>query len=114
MNLNTNQILAILSAILSVLVVSTAQLTDLFGVGTAKTIVSMAALVNSILSSVLAVVSSQGQQVRNVLAMPGVDKLTVNSDANQTLSQIAIDPQQTKIAPTLASASAVAATAKGA
>src|SRR6185437_2136156 len=51
--------------------------------------------------------AGQGQTVKDVLAMPGVDGLTVNKNANQTLASIAMDPTQDKIAPTPADASKV-------
>jgi hypothetical protein len=113
MQLNLNQIMAIIVAILSVLITSTAQLTDLFGAGTAKNIVSVAGLMNSLLSSVLAVLSSQGATVKSVLAMPGVQKIDVNADANKTLAAIAVDPAQNKIGPTPEAISTVTQTAKG-
>lgn len=113
MNLNGKQIIAIVSAVLSVLMISTAQLTDLLGASMAKTIVTIAGLVNMIMSSINAALASQSQQIKDVLAMPGVDKINVNAQANPTLAAIAIDPKQDKIAPTMAAQTAVEATAKG-
>lgn len=114
MNLNRNQIIAITIAILGVLIGSTAQLTDLFGPGNTKTIISVASLLNSILSSVLAVISSQGGQVRDVLAMLGVEHIDVNGAANKTLAAIAIDPNVDKIAPTPQALNQVTQTAQAA
>lgn len=114
MNLNQNQIIAITIAVLSVLAGSTAQLTDLFGGGTAKTIISVATLGNAVLSSILAVVSSQGSQIKSVLAMPGIQHVDVNAQANPVLAALAVDPTVNKIAPTQAAAAQVAATAKAA
>lgn len=99
MNLNRNQILAIIIAILSVTAASTAQLTDIFGPGPTKTIISLAGLLNSALSSILAVVTSQSNVVKDTLAMPGVENIQINRQANQTLASIAVDPAQDKIAP---------------
>ena len=112
MNLNRNQIIAITIAILGVMIGSAAQLTELFGVGVTKTIISVASLLNSILSSVLAVISSQGGQVHDVLAMPGVEHIDVNAAANKTLAAIAIDPSVNKIAPTQAALQQVTRTAQ--
>lgn len=112
MNLNGKQIISIVLAIVSVLMISTTQLTDLFGPGTAKTIVSIAGLVNLTLSSVMAALTSQTNQVKDVLAMPGVDKINVNGQANATLAAIAVDPSIDKISPTPAAQSKVEATAK--
>ena len=114
MNLNRNQIISIVIAVLSVMAGSTAQLTDLFGPGIAKTIISVAGLCNTILSTVLAVISSQGAQVHDVLAMPGVEHIDVNAAANKTLAAIAIDPSVNKIAPTQAALQQVTQTAQAA
>ena len=113
MNLNRNQIIAIVIAILSVLGGSAAQLTDLFGPGITKIIIAASTLGTTALSSVLAVVTSQSAQIKDVLAMPGVDKINVNAAANQTLAAIAVDPHVDKIAPTPAAEQQVSATAKG-
>lgn len=113
MNLNAKQIISIIGAILSVLMISTAQLTDLLGPTAAKSLVSIAGLFNMILSSVMAAITSQGSTVKDVLAMDGVAKINVNEKANATLAALAIDPKQDKISPTVAAQSAVEATAKG-
>lgn len=112
-NLNLKQVISIIIAILGVLMISTTQLTDLFGAGTAKTIASVAALLNSILGSALAVITSQGSTLRDVLAMPGVEKVDVNALANRTLAQMAVDPATNKIAPTIEALDSVVKTAKG-
>ncbi len=111
MTLTRNQILAIVIAILGVLMASTAQLTDLVGPGTTKTIQSLAGILNSVLASVLAVITGQSGIIKDASAMPGVEKITVNSQANATLATLAVDPQQSKIAPTPQAAQAVQATA---
>lgn len=100
MNLNRNQVLAITIGVLSALAVSTAQLTDIFGPGAAKTIISVAGLLNSILSSILAGSTGQSGIIKDALAMPGVENIQVNRQANQTLASIAVDPAQDKIQPT--------------
>ncbi len=97
MNLNGKQILAIFGAVLAALMVSTTQLTDLFGPTVTKTIISTAGLIGLILNSITAAISGQGQMVRDVAAMPGVEKIQINSQANQTLAQVATDPQQPKV-----------------
>lgn len=100
MNLNAKQIIAIMVAVLSVLSGSTAQLTDLLGPTSAKVVISIASLTMTILSSIMAVLTSQNQTVKEVAAMPGVAKVTVNADANQVLAAAAIDPGQPKIGAT--------------
>lgn len=97
MNLNGKTILAICGAVLSVLMVSTAQLTDLFGPGITKSIISVAGLTNMILNSITVALSTQGSLVKEVAAMPGVERIQVNTQANQTLAQVATDPQQPKV-----------------
>lgn len=97
--LNRNQLLAIVIATLSVLMASTAQLTDLFGVALAKAVVSGAGLLNGILSSWLAVLTSQSGLVHDVQDMPGVERIQVNRQANTTLAQIALDPEAQKVVP---------------
>jgi hypothetical protein len=114
MNLNGKQIIAIIAAVLSVLMISTAQLTDLFGAGVAKTIVSVAGLANTVINSVLAVITSQSAQVQSVLDMPGVSRIGVNADANKTLAAMAMDPAVNNIAPIKGAEAAVQSTAQAA
>ena len=92
MNLNRNQIIAIVLVVLGVLAASAAQLTDLFGAKIAHTIISSSSLLMSILSGVLAVLTGQSGILKDVQAMPGVDKVVVNKDANSTLAAAAVNP----------------------
>ncbi len=114
MTLTRNQILAIVVAILGVLMASTAQLTDLVGPSATKTIQSIAGISSSIMASVLAIITGQSGIIKDASAMPGVEKITVNSQANATLATIAVDPSQSKIQPTPQAAQAVQATATAA
>lgn len=114
MNLNGKQIIAIVGAVLSVLIVSTAQLTDLLGPAMAKTIVTIASLANMLFSAVTVALTSQGSTVKDVLAMPGVEKININADANKTLASLAIDPAVNKISPTPDAMNQVTKTAEGA
>lgn len=113
MNLNRNQIIAIVIAVLGVMIGSTAQLTDLFGATATKSIISVASLLNSVLSSILAVITSQGNTVKDVLSMTGVEHLSVNKQANTTLANMAVDPTLNKIAPTQDAMATVIQTAEG-
>lgn len=113
MNLNAKQIISIIGAVLSVLMISTVQLTDLLGPSLAKTITTIAGLSNMIISSVTVAITSQGATVKDVLAMPGVDKININAAANQTLASLAVDQNIDKIGPTPGAAQQVEATAKG-
>lgn len=111
LNLNGKQIIAIVGAVISVLMVSSAQLTDLLGPGWAKWIVTVAGLVNMVMQSVTVALSTQTAQVRDVAAMPGVEKISVNSAASSALATLAVDPSQAKVAPTPSSEAAVQKTA---
>lgn len=99
MNLNTRQVLAIIGVILGVLMASTAQLTDLLGPTVAKSVVGIAGMIASGLNGVLAVLSGQANTVKEVAAMPGVEEIKVNKDANQILSAVAMDEKQDKVVP---------------
>lgn len=114
MNLNGKTILAICGAVLSVLMVSTAQLTDLFGPGVTKTIISIAGLINMILNSVTVALSTQGSLVKEVAAIPGVEPIRINAQASQTLAALAFDPAQPKIGATAQDKEKVADIATGA
>src|ERR1700694_2310580 len=112
MNLNTNQQIAIVLVVLGVLTASTAQLTDLFGPLASKYIVSASGLLVSIFSGILGVITGQGGQLRDVQAMPGVERITVNAAANQTLAAMAVDQSQPKIEIKAGAENTVAATAR--
>jgi drug/metabolite transporter (DMT)-like permease len=112
--LTGKQILAIVIAVLGVLMASTAQLNDLLGPTLTKTVVSIASLTNSVLASILAVLASQGNLVTDVQAMPGVEKIMVNKEANSTLAGLAVSPVNSKIEAVAADAAAISATAHGA
>ena len=111
-NLTTLQWLGIILVINGALIGSTAQLTDLFGPPAVKYIVAAASLGNSIFGGIVTMISGQGTQVLNVRAMPGIEHIEVNAQANPVLAKIAIDPNEDKIAPTQAAQAQVAATAK--
>lgn len=112
-NLNGKQIIQIVGVIISVLMVSSAQLTDLLGPGVAKTIVTISGLANMILQGITVALTTQSAQVKDVAAMPGVERITVNATANAALATMAVDKNQDKVAPTPAAEQAVAQTAKG-
>jgi len=111
MTLNLRQVLALILAVLGAITASTAQLTDLFGPTAAKTVISIAGLLNTILSVVVATTSGQASVIRDVQAMPGVDKIIVNEKANSTLASLAVDPKNEKIDAKPSAQAAVNATA---
>jgi hypothetical protein len=100
LNLNGKQIIAIVGAVVSVLMVSTAQLTDLLGPTMAKTIVTVAGLLNMLLQSITVALSTQTAQIKDVAAMPGVERISMNAQASPAAAAVAIDPNQTKVGAT--------------
>lgn len=112
--LNGKQIIQIIGVVISVLMVSSAQLTDLMGPNVAKTIVTVAGLANMLLQGITVALTTQSAQVKDVAAMPGVERITVNASANAALATLAVDKNQDKVAPAQAAEQQVAATAKAA
>ena len=110
--------IALIIGILGFVATGGTQLTDIFSpLGSVaplvvKEIVSLAGFTSGVLGIVLAFMTGQDSQVKNVLAMPGVEKIYVNEKANQTLAALAVDPTVNKISPTVAAQDAVEATAK--
>ncbi len=113
-NLTPVQMLCIVIAVLGALSTSTTNLTDIFGPHETKIIVSVANLLVTVLSSIMAFLTGQGSQISAVQAMPGVDKILVNKNAGSTLATMALDPANDKIEATPAATTAVAKTAKDA
>lgn len=113
MNITRNQWIAIAILILSVNMGATTQLTDLFGVGVAKYIVSLSSLGSSILAGIQLILGGQATQVKDVLAMPGIQKVEVNAMANPTLAALAVDQNMNKISPSPNAQAQVESIAKG-
>lgn len=113
MNVTRNQWLQILAVIIGASVAASSLWTQLFGQQIAGIIISLLGLGNTILAGVTYVLTGQGQVVKDVLAMPGVNDVGVNAQANKTLAAIAVDPAQYKIKPTAADAAYVGKIAKG-
>lgn len=113
MNLNAKQIISIAGAILSVLMISTAQLTDLFGPGVAKSIVSVAGLGNLIMQSVMTALTSTANVVLDAKSQKGVE-VFVDRTASPQIAAMAMDPKQDNISPAPGEAQAVAKNAEAA
>lgn len=113
MSITAKQWYQIIQGIIGGFITGAALFQTLLGQDLTIKIVAGLGLLNIVVASVGTALSSQGSDIKSVLAMPGVEKLTVNSQANQTLAAIAVDPTINKIAPTQAAEAAVAATAKG-
>lgn len=118
--MTTVQKIALTIAVLGFLAGAGTQLTDIFApLGSiapviVKEIVSVSGFVSGILGVVLSFATGQAQQVKAVQDMPGVEKIVVNTQANQTLAQLAIDPEQDKVEVAPGAEKVVASTAKGA
>lgn len=114
LNLTFNQKVAIILVALGVLTTggTAADLATLIGPGYAKLVTAAANMAQTFLAGFLAVVTGQGSLIKDVRSMPGVEKITVNAQANPTLAAIAMDPNEHKIEPTLEDADAVEATSK--
>ena len=92
MNVTRNQWLQILAVVLSACIAANTLWTQMFGATNATLVISLLGLANTILAGVTYVLTGQGQQVRDVQAMPGVSKITINDRANSTLAAVAEDP----------------------
>jgi hypothetical protein len=108
------QILGIILIVNGALTGSLNEMTDLLGAGLAKHIVSICTIGSSVCGGLVTMFGGQSTQVRNVMAMPGVESIKVNGQANQALSRLAVDPDEPKIEATLAAKATVSATATGA
>lgn len=109
---NPGQVLAVSVGILAALATASQQLTTLFGAGGATMITAACTLLVLILSVPLTMLFSQTQQVKSVMAMPGIEGVSVNRQATPALAALAIDPTQDKIAPVAGDSQAVQSTAK--
>lgn len=105
------QILGIVLVVNGALSGAVNELTDLFGPTVAKHVLSVCVIGSGICGGFITMFGGLGSQVRNVLAMPGVEKIDVNAQASSALATMAVDPKENKIAPTQAAMETVVATA---
>lgn len=96
-NVTRNQWFAIVILLLTVLTGGSAQLTDLIGPYATKVVISFSTLATGFLAGVQIILGGQAQQVRDVAAMPGVDRVSVNAQANANVASVAVDPTQQKV-----------------
>lgn len=99
-NLTSKQWFQIASGVIGSLITGAALLQTLFGQDVTIKIVAVLGIANIILSSVGAAVSGQQNLVRDVAAMPGVTRISVNEQASPALATVATDPASPKIGPT--------------
>lgn len=78
-----------------------------------KVIVSLCSFVGGLFTVMAGLLTGQAAQVKAVQAMPGVESITVNAQANQALAQLAVDQAQPKIEVAAGAEKVVAASAKG-
>ena len=100
MGMTSKQWFQIISGINGGLITGAALLQTLFGQDLTIKIVAGLGIFGIILNSVGAALSgpdSQATQVKNVLAMPGVERIGVNAQATPELAAVAVDPKQPKI-----------------
>ncbi len=113
MNVTSKQWFQIVSGIIGSLITGAALLQTLFGQDLTIKIVAVLGICNIILSSIGAALSGQANLVRDVAAMPGVERVSVNASANSVLASVAVDPAQVKVGASSPDARAVlTATAK--
>lgn len=96
-SITRNQWFAIGILLCTVVTGGTANLNDLVGPGTTKIMVSLCTLVTGFLAGIQIILGGQAQQVKDVAAMAGVEKITVNASATPTLASVATDAAQPKI-----------------
>ena len=108
------QWLIVLLSLNSAIAGATAQLTDLFGAVAAHYIVSLVTFANTILGAFMVPLGGQNAQIHNVMAMPGIESIKVNTKANPTLAAIAVDENNEKIAPVAGADARISEIAKGA
>jgi hypothetical protein len=113
LNIQPKQWFQIISGTVSGLITGAALFQQLFGQDVALHIVAGLGLTNIIISSVGTALSGQAQLVRDVAAMPGVEKITVNAQATPTLAAVAVDQTVDKVSPTRQDMDVVTQTARG-
>jgi hypothetical protein len=96
-NLSTVQILALTLVVLGAITGGTGQLTEIAGPGVTRVLVATASLATTIISGFIMVLTGQSSIVKSVQSMPGVETITVNAKANETLASLAVDPTNVKI-----------------
>jgi hypothetical protein len=111
MTLSGKQWIGIIGVILNTLMTSTALFTKIWGPDVASLVVMTIGTINTMFSGIGVVLASQTNTVKDVLAMPGVEHVSVNDQANPALAAMAVDPAVSKIAPTRAAFDSVTSTA---
>lgn len=100
MNLNIYQWFLIMVSVLSAVAGASAQLTDLFGTGTAHLIVTMATFLNTMITAIMTPLVGNASMLKTVAALPGVDRVSINKQASASVAAVAVDPTQSKVGGT--------------
>ena len=100
MNLTSKQWFQIVQAALSSLITAGALFQTLFGQDVTLKIIAVLGLANIVISSVGAALSGQANLVKDVAAMPGVSRISINDQANATLASVATDSGVAKVGAT--------------
>jgi hypothetical protein len=113
LNIQPKQWFQIISGSVSGLITGAALFQQLLGQEAALIVVAALGILNIVISSVGTALSGQAQLVKDVAAMPGVEKITVNAQANPTLAAVAVDQTVDKVSPTRQDMDVVTQTARG-
>ncbi len=113
MNVTRTQWIAIVMLALGLIAGGANTLTEFFGAGIAAKLASAASFLSSFVAGAQIILGGQGQQVLDVKNMPGVEKIDINAQANQTLAKLALDPTVNKVGIASGDKDAVLETAKG-
>lgn len=105
--LNAKQIVLIIIALLSFIAGASANLTELFGAGTAKAIVNAAVFINGLMSAALAPFLGNASVVKDAGALKGVE-LQISGSAAPNIAALAVDEKQLSISPAPGEEKAVA------
>lgn len=95
--MNWKLFLNIMSSINGSLITGAALFNPLVGQERALQIISILGICQIVVSGINSNLSTQANTIKEVAAMPGVERISVNRDANQTLAQVATDPTQAKV-----------------
>lgn len=95
--LTSKQWFQIISGINGGLITGAALLQTLFGPDLSLKIVAGLGVLGIIINSVGTALSGQASLVKDVAAMPGVDRVAVNANASPALAQVATDADQPKV-----------------
>ena len=98
-NLTSAQKMTLVGIVISAFAGSAAQFTPIFGSVIATDVASVASFLGPIVNGFLFVMTGQGAQLQNVAAMPGVERVSINAQANSVIATAATDPAQPKIGP---------------